>query len=141
MISAGQRAELAIDERDQFARQVIRIIADGGGIDVLIAAESGEAIGKDDDGGSHLALVDETRGAVRHIVGERTPSGMRQARAGAAYQIEQHREAPPRPALARALVVLRRQPDRQLAHVWIAERIVLEYLGVVLHHDERPGLA
>src|SRR4029450_7819430 len=56
-------------------------------------------------------------------------------------EIEQYGKASAGSALARALVVLRRQPDRQLAHVRIAQRVVLEHLGCVLQHDERPGLA
>src|SRR5258706_2006692 len=37
-------------------------------------------------------------------------------------------------------VVLRRQPYGELAHVRVAERVVLEDLRDVLEHDERAGV-
>ena len=40
MVARGERAELAIDERDDLARQVVGVAADRRRVDVLVAAES-----------------------------------------------------------------------------------------------------
>ena len=136
MLAAGERAELAIDERHQLARQVVGVIADRGRIDVLVAAQRGKAVRKDEDRGSHPALVDQARRALGQVVAERLPVGVRDAGAGEADEVEQHRETPAAAARG-ALVVLRRQPHAELAHVRIAERVVLQNLRDVLQHDER----
>ena len=46
MIPIGKGPELAVDKGDQLPGEIIRIAADGAGVDVLIAAKAGEAIGK-----------------------------------------------------------------------------------------------
>ena len=70
VIARGERAELAIDEGDELARQIIGVIADRRGVDVLVAAERREAIGKNEDRRPHPAIVDQPRGALGHVVGE-----------------------------------------------------------------------
>ena len=121
VLAARERAELAVDEGDDLARQVVGVVADGGRIDVLVAAERGEAVRKDDDRRTHLSLVDEPRRALGDVVAEGLPVGVRESRAGEADQVVEHREAPPR-----SLVVLRRQPHAELAHVRVAKRVALE---------------
>src|SRR4051812_35704918 len=103
MLAAGERAEFAVDERDDLARQIVGVIADGRGIHVLIAAQRGEAIGHDEDYRSHLLLVDETRGALGQVLAEGLPVGVRQPRAGIADEVVEDWEA-------LAGLVLRRQP-------------------------------
>src|SRR5258708_20897140 len=46
VLPRGKRSEPTVDERDQLAGQVVGITADRAGIDVLVAAEPGEAVGK-----------------------------------------------------------------------------------------------
>ena len=135
MLAARQRAELAVDEGNDLAREIVRVVADRGRVHVLVAAERREAVRKDEDRRPHLLLADEPRRAFRDVVAERFPVGVRETGAGEADQIVEHREA----ASARAIVILRRQPHRELAHVRIAERIVLEDLRGVLQHDQRAG--
>ena len=143
VIAAAKRAELAIDERNELARQVIGVVTDRRGVDVLVTAQRGEAIGKHEDCRSHLAVVNQARNALGHVVGERSPAGVREARAREADEIEQHRKAPAGGVFAGgcAGVVLRRQPDGELAPVRIAQQIVLEHLRFVFQNDERAGLA
>ena len=54
MLAAGQRAEFAVDERNDLAREVVGVVADRGRVHVLVAAERGEAVGKDEDRRPHL---------------------------------------------------------------------------------------
>ena len=63
---------------------------------------------------------------------------VREARAGEAHHVHEHREAPPAAARG-ALVVLRRQPHGELAHVRVAERVALQDLRDVLQHTTVPG--
>src|SRR6266705_1586304 len=135
MLAGGDRAELAVDEGNDLAREIVRVIADRGGVYVLVAAERREAVRKDDDRRPHSSLADEPRRALRDVVAERLPVGVRKSGAGKADQVVEHREAAP----ARAFVVLRRQPHRELARMRIAERIVPEYLRCMVQHDQRAG--
>src|SRR6266496_4287947 len=138
VLARGQRAELAVDERNELAGEVIRVIPDGGRIDVLIAAERGEAIGEHEDRGSHLALVDQSGSPFRDVFAEGLPADMREPRAREADKVEQDGKAPA-PALVRALVVVRRQPDGELAHMGIAKRIIGQDPGGVLADDDAAG--
>src|SRR2546425_1428364 len=134
MLAGRERAELAVDEGDDLAREIVRVIADRGGIHVLVAAERGEAVGKDEDRRSHLALADKPRRALRDVVAEWLPVGVRETGTGEANEVVEHREATPR-----AFVILRRQPHPELAYVRIAQGVVLEDLRGVLEHDQRAG--
>ena len=124
MLAARQRAELAVHQGNNFSCEIVRVVADRRRVHVLVAAERREAVRKHEDRRPHLLLADEPRRSLRHVVAERLPVGMREAGAGEADEIVEHRET----ALARAFVILRRQPHAHLAHVRIAERIVLEDL-------------
>src|SRR5437588_7089511 len=138
MLAARERAELAIDERNQLARDVAGVVADGGGVDVLVAAERGEAVRKDNNHRAHLLFSDEARGALGDVVAEVLPGDVAHPRAGEADEVEKHRKAPQPRAL---VVVLRRQPHRELAYVRVAERVAFQDLGVMLEHDKRARLA
>src|SRR6202171_6457861 len=137
MLAARERAELAVDEGNDLAREVVRVVADRGRVHVLVGAERRGAVRGDENGRPHLLLADEPRRALRDVVAERLPVGVREAGAGEANQVVEHRKA----SLARCLVILRRQPARELAHMRIAERIVLEYPRRVLEHDQSAGAA
>jgi hypothetical protein len=76
---AAAAAELALDERHHFVDQVILVAADGGGVDVLVAAEARIAIGEGDGHRAHGAAADQAVQPFRHVLGEGLPVGMRQA--------------------------------------------------------------
>ena len=76
MLARGERAELAVDERDDLARQVVGVAADRRRVDVLVAAERREAVGEHDDRRPHLLLVDEPRGALGHVLAEAASSSV-----------------------------------------------------------------
>src|SRR5712691_12127471 len=109
MLAGGERAELAVDERNDLAREIVRVIADRGGVYVLVAAERREAVRKDDDRRPHSSLADEPRRALRDVVAERLPVRVRETGAGEADQVVEHREA-----FVSAVIVLRRQPHSEL---------------------------
>ncbi len=100
-----------------------------------MAAQGGEAIGKDENRRAHLALMDEPGCAFGEVVAERLPGRMRQARAGEADQVVEHRKSP----LAGAVVVLRRQPYGELARMRIAQRVVPRDGRSVFENEESAG--
>src|SRR4051812_21485860 len=136
VLARGEGVELAVDEGDDLAGEVVGVVTDRGGIDVLVAAERAEAVGKDDDRRAHLAFTDEARGALGKVVAERLPADVREPRAGEADEVVEHREA-----AAAALVVAGREPDAELAHVRIAERVVLQDFRDMLEDQRRAGIA
>src|SRR6185295_14982047 len=103
MVSTRQRPEFAIDERNDLAREVGRVIADRGRIHVLIPTERREAVRKHEDRRTHPPVADKPCRTLRYVVAERLPVGVRESGAGEADQVVQYGEA----ALACALVVLR----------------------------------
>jgi hypothetical protein len=108
VLARGERAELAVDERQDLARQVVGIGADGARVDVLVAAERGEAVGEDEDRRAHLLLAHQARGALGEVVAEGLPGDVREAGAGKTDEIVEDREA------ALRAVVARRQPGGEL---------------------------
>ena len=138
VIARSERAELAVDERHELSRQIVGVAADRARVHVLVAAKRREAIGKNEDRRPHPALVDQSRGALGDVVAEILPRHMRQARARESHQIEQHREAASA-ATPGTCVVLGRKPEREPAHVRIAQRIVLEHARGVLERHDGPG--
>src|SRR5438309_1525400 len=93
MLAGSERPELAVDEGNDLAREIARVIADRGGVHVLVASERREAVRKDDDRRSHFSLADEPRRALRDVVAERPPVRVREARAGEADEVVEHRKA------------------------------------------------
>src|SRR5437879_6044070 len=134
MLAGSERPELAVNEGNELAREIVRVIADRGGVHVLVATERRETVRKDDDRRPHLLLADEPRRALRDVVAEGPPVRVREAGSGEADEVVEHRET----ALP-AFVVLRRQPHAELAHVRTAQGVVLEDLRAVLEHEQRAG--
>src|SRR5438034_3714451 len=132
--SRAARVLNSLSTKGTISREIVRVIADRGGVHVLVAAERREAIRQDDDRRSHFSLADKPRRALRDVVAEGPPVGVSEPRSGEADEVVEHREA----ALP-AFVVLRRQPHAELAHVRIAPGIVLQDLRAVLYHEERAG--
>src|SRR5258705_13499697 len=73
VLARGEGAELAIDEGNDLLRQVVGVRADRRRVHVLVAAERGEAIGKHENRGSHLLLVNQSRGAFGYVVAKGFP--------------------------------------------------------------------
>ncbi len=139
VIARRERAEFAVDERDQLARQVVSIVADGRRIDVLIAAQRGETIRKDEQSRAHFLFMDQSRRALDKILRVRFPVGIRKSGAAKSHEVVEHRKASTA-AMRRGRVVLRRQPHAKSAYVRIAKRVVPEHLRRVLDDDERAGV-
>ena len=76
MLATRQGAELAIDKRDEFTRQVVGIVAYRRRIDVLVAAECRVAVREDHDGRAHFLLVYQSCYTLWNIVAERFPVRM-----------------------------------------------------------------
>jgi hypothetical protein len=89
-------AQLALDHRHHLVDQIVLVAADGGAVDVLVAAEAAEAIGKGHDHRRHAALADQAIEALRHVLGEGTPVGVDLAGTGEADDIDQRWIAPAR---------------------------------------------
>ena len=61
-------AETPLDCRQHFVQQEILPGADGGRVDVLVAAEPGEAIGKGDDDRRHALFADQPVEPFRQVL-------------------------------------------------------------------------
>ena len=138
VIARGERAELRVDEGHELLRQVVGIAADGRGVDVLVAAERGEAVREDDDRGIHLLLVDEPRRPLGDVLAEPLPAGVARAAAHESDEVEEDRKA----ALGELLrVVLRRQPDVKRTHERIAEGIAPQHVRRMRQDGDAAGRA
>src|SRR5487761_847930 len=142
MVARGERAELAVDEGNQLSGQVIGITPDRTGIDVLVAAHGREAVGEHENRRTHLALGEQARRALGHVLVERPPVQVGESRPGEADQVEQHRVAPAAPgrsAAARPVVVAGRQPDGDLAQLRVPQWVVGEHSRVEVEDHRGPG--
>src|SRR4051812_44191576 len=81
--------ETLLDRGQHFPGQKILPGAGGSGVDILIAANPGEAIRKRKDGRRHALLADQAVQAFRHVLAKPLPIGLRQAAAGDADEIDQ----------------------------------------------------
>src|SRR5205814_8792253 len=133
----GKRPEFPIDEWDELANEIVRVIADRRRVHVLVATQRREAIRKDHDGRSHLALVNEASDALGDVVRVWLPIRVSEAGPGKTDKIPQNRKPPAPPATAR-LVVFRGQPDAELANVGVAETISPKHFGRMFQHDQLP---
>ena len=64
MIPIRQGSKFAVDEGNEFPGQVVGVAADGARVDVLVAAEAGEAVGKDHDRRAHAPFVHSDRSSL-----------------------------------------------------------------------------
>ena len=138
MLPRSKRTEFAVDERNDLARQVIRVVADRRRIDVLVSAKARETIREHDDRGAHLALANQSRRALRHVVAERLPADVSDTGSREPHEVVKDGKARAA-APACALVVLRGKPDSEPPDVRVAQRIVGEYFRRVLAHDDLAG--
>jgi hypothetical protein len=85
-------ANLPLDERYHLIDKKILIAAQGGAVDVLVAAEPREAIGECNHHRTHLSFANQPVEAFRNVFGKGPPIGMRRAGSGVADQIHQQRQ-------------------------------------------------
>ena len=88
-------AEFLFDGRHGFFHQEVGPAAGAFAVDVLVAAEFGEAIGKGDDARRHRAGCDQPVEALGHVLAEILPVGMRRAAGGEADNVHQQRQSMP----------------------------------------------
>src|SRR5262245_55863482 len=85
-------AEFVLDARHGFAAEKIRTASVARGIDVLIAAQLGEAVGKTDRTWLHRAGGDQTVGLRRNVLTEVAPMRMRGPSCGESDKIDEQRK-------------------------------------------------
>ena len=122
-------AEAPLDGRQHLLQQEILPGADRSRVDVLVAAEPGEAIGKGDDDRRHALLADQPVEPFRQVFAETGPIGMRQAAAGEADQIHEQRQS--------LSVMPGRNVDVDGARRRIAEHVAFERLALDRNPDDR----
>jgi hypothetical protein len=78
-------SEALLDRRQHFVQQVVLPGTHGGRVDVLIAAEPGEAIGESDHDRWHALLADKPVEPFRQVFAKAGPIRVREAAAGEAH--------------------------------------------------------
>ncbi len=127
---AFEGAVAAFDLWDDLANQIVRVIPDGRGVDVLVAAEPGPAVGEHGDHRAHLPRAHQPLQTLGQTLLEGLPTDVRPARAEEADQVHEDGEA------ARGLpIVLRGQIDGHEPARGIAECVAAQHRRV-----ERKGL-
>ena len=114
-----------VDEGHELLHDVILVAAGGGRVDVLAAAEAGEAVREDEDDARHPAGDEVVEVGVIPGIAEATVQE-HEAATREAHQAEDDGV----PLVGRCLVV-RREVDRKRADVRIAERVALEDFALV----------
>ena len=104
--------------------------AHGGAVDVLVAAEAGEAVGKGDDDRRHGARADEAVEALGNVLAVVLPGGVRRAAAGEADEIDEERQA--------VAVMAGGQIDVDAAQGRIAEDVALQDGALDVDGRHRP---
>ena len=86
-------AEAFLDRGEHFVQQVILPRADCRGVDVLIAADAGEAIGEGDNDRRHKAFADQAIEPLRKVFAKANPIGVAQTATGKSDEVDQHRQS------------------------------------------------
>ena len=110
-------AEALLDRRQHFVQQEVFPCTDRSRVDVLVAAEPGEAIGEGNDDRRQAPLSDQPIEPLRQVLAKADPVGMGQATAGKASQVDEQRQASP--------IV----PGRDI-HIDVTRRRVTEHVGL-----------
>ncbi len=139
-VAAGRLAEhrpfacfvSLLNEREDLFEEVVLVAAGGGRVDVLVAADAREAVGRDDDRGRAHAAADEPIHAAREVLAEGIDVEDGGACAGEAGEAEER-------WIGLFGVVSGRQVDVQIAHGRIAERVVFQ--DVAVEGVDRDGAA
>ena len=118
-----------LDCRQHFIEQKVLPNTHRSRIDVLVAAEPGEAIGKGDDDRRHALFADQPVEPFRQVLAEADPIRVRQAAAGEADKIHQQRQS--------LSIMSRREVHIHGARRRVTEHVVLE--GLALDRDAADG--
>ena len=92
--SGAAAAEPGFDGRQHLADEKVLVVSEDGRIDILVAAETREAIGEGDDDGRHLAFADQAVEPLGDVFGKGLPGGVGRAAGGIANEIDQERQVP-----------------------------------------------
>jgi hypothetical protein len=109
-------------ERHRFLQQEIGPRPHRRAVDILIAAQLGEAIGKRHDARRHRTASDQTVQPLRHVLGKVLPIGVRRAAGGETHKIDQQRQA--------VGLTSRGNIDVDDARARIAQQIALEHIAL-----------
>jgi hypothetical protein len=125
--SGTAAAEPVLDGGQHFPQQKILPGAGRSRVDVLVAAEPGETIGKGDDHGRHALLADQPVEPFRQVFLETGPVRMSQTARRKADEIDEQRQSPP--------VMPGRNIDIHGADRRIAQHVAVECLAL----DREPA--
>src|ERR1019366_928270 len=90
--SRAAATEALLDGGQHFLDQEIFPGARGSGVDILVAANSGETVWEGNDNRRHALLTDQSIEALRHVLAEGRPIGLGQAAARYADQVDKQRQ-------------------------------------------------
>jgi hypothetical protein len=121
----AEGAIAAVDLRQDLLHEVVRVSPDRRRIDVLITPEACPAVGKDGDDRPHLPSPRKTFEPFGHGLFEGLPVEMSAPGPHEPDEIDEDRKRHRPPP-----VVLRRQVDRHIATVGIAESVPLQRLRI-----------
>ena len=91
-------------------------------VDILVAAEAGEAVGKGNDNRRHAVFADQPVEPLRQVLLETDPVRVRQAAAGKANQVDEQRQSAP--------VLTGRNVYSDVTRRRVAEHVGLEHRAV-----------
>src|SRR5215831_19430229 len=114
--------EALLDSRQHLVQQEVLPSARGSRVDVLVAAEPGEAIREGDDNRWHVLFPDQPVEPFRQVLAEANPIGMGQAASGEADEVDEQRQS--------LCVTPGRDVDIDDAHRRITQHIILEGLAL-----------
>src|SRR5260221_13555732 len=86
--TAAATVKFSFDVRHGLLEEKIRPGTHGGAVDVLVAAQSGEAVRKRDDRGRHGAGADQPVEALGHLFAEILPVRVRRTGPGRAHEVD-----------------------------------------------------
>lgn len=121
-MAGAATAKLAFHQGQHFVDEEVFPAAHGGRVDVLVAAQPGEAVGKGDHGRGHLARRHQTVQPLGQVLAEVFPVHMARAAGGEADQVDQQRQA--------AAIVPVGDVDDDLAPRRIAQKVGFQHRGL-----------
>ncbi len=131
---APSRAAAAIARLDRghgLQPQEIVPAAHGGGVDVLVAAQPGEAVGEGNDAGGEFSFRIQTVGALGQVFAEILPVGVRGSARREPDDVDEERQAAP--------VLTLRNPDIDSPARRVAQKIALQDLALDVKLSTRPS--
>src|SRR3954454_15922569 len=129
--AAATASEAPFDLWHHVLQQEIFQRAGGSRVDVLVAAETGETMGKSDDNRRHRAFADQPIEPLRQVLAKAHPVRVRQTAARETDEIDQQRQSSP--------VMPGRDVDIDGALGRIAQQVILEDLALDRYPADCPS--